>query len=785
LAIGGKIINNMLDGVNRRQRLLREVTASKFMTIVNLRIKGMNCAACANRIERVMRNNFETIECSVNFATEKATINYSPQDISLESIRETIIKIGFQVESIDPQKIPSIVLIERNEKQDLLELKNKVILAAILNVLLMLAMFPFAPYWFHNPWWQLILTTPILFWCGYSFWLGAWQSLKSFHANMNSLVVLGTGVAYFYSLILTLFPHWLNSSGITIHYYYESAATVITLILLGRFLEKRARRKTSTAMRQLIALQPKTASLIRNREIIEVAIEAIQIDDNILVKSGEIIPIDGIVITGNSLVDEAMVTGESTAINKGSGDEVIGGTINKTGSLQIRATKIGSDTFLARIIQMVERAQASKAEIQRIVDRVISWFVPVVLIIGLITFIIWYAIVQNLSLAIVTTVSVFVIACPCALGLATPTSIVVATGIAARKGILIKDARSLELANKIETIVFDKTGTLTQGKPTVTDFISMLDTSYCDKTWQEIDILAIAAVLESNSTHPLGEAIINYARSQLSTLPQPENIITIQDLSNFQTIAGKGISATITDKKITLGSQTWLEELGIETNKFRDIINAWESDRKTVVCLTIDAQVTAIFGIIDSLKPSALETVRKLQEMGLEVILLTGDNRQTAAAIGERLGIKQIFASVHPEEKATIIEQIQQQKNKLVAMVGDGINDAPALAQADLGIALGTGTDAAIAASDITLISGDLQGIVRAIDLSRATVKNIHQNLFFAFIYNLVAIPIAAGIFYPSFGFLLDPSVAGGAMALSSISVVTNALRLQKQCSIN
>jgi P-type Cu+ transporter len=649
----------------------------------------------------------------------------------------------------------------------------------------MVAMFPFAPHWLHNPWWQLIITTPILFWCGRSFWLGAWQGLKCFHANMNSLVVLGTGVAYFYSLTVTIFPQWLQESAITIHYYYESAATVITLILLGRFLEKRARRKTSTAMRQLVALQPKIAHLICDREIIEVEIEAIKIDDRLLVKSGATVPIDGIIIAGNSLVDEAMVTGESKGIQKTVGDEVIGGTINRTGSLEIRAIKVGEDTFLARIVRMVENAQASKAEIQRIADRLISWFVPVVLIVGSINFILWYSIAYNLNLAIITTVSIFVIACPCALGLATPTSIVVATGIAARQGILIKDARSLELANKLDTIVFDKTGTLTQGKPTVTDFISRSELLYSNIAWQELDILAIASALEITSTHPLGEAIVNYARSQLSTLPKQENIITIEDLQNIRAIIGKGISATIANREIKIGSQAWLTELGIEIDSFKNIIDTWEQERKTVVCLAIDTQIIAIFGIIDAIKPSAPKTVAKLQKMGLEVILLTGDNRQTATAIGERLGIKQIFATVHPEEKAKIIAQIQQRKHKLVAMVGDGINDAPALAQADLGIALGTGTDVAIAASDITLISDDLRGIIRAIDLSRATVKNIQQNLFFAFIYNLIAIPVAAGIFYPSFGFLLDPSVAGGAMALSSISVITNALRLQKQCSIN
>jgi P-type Cu+ transporter len=750
------------------------------VTTINFRIKGMSCAACANRIERVIQSNFKTIECKVNFATEKATIDYNSQEISLESIRDAITSIGYGVESIESQSLTSIDLIERQEKQDLRSLERRVILAGTLNLLLMLAMFPFAPHWLHDPWWQLILTTPILFWCGRSFWLGAWRSLKSLHADMNSLVVLGTGVAYFYSLFVTIFPQYLQQSVITIHYYYESAATIITLILLGRFLEKKARRKTSTAMRQLMNLQPQTAFLIKDRAIEEVTIENIQINDRILVKSGATIPIDGVVIDGNSLVDEAMVTGESKAIKKTNGDEVIGGTINKTSILKIKATKIGNDTFLAQIIRMVESAQASKAEIQRIADRIISCFVPVVLIIGILTFGYWYSIAHNLNLAIVTTVSVFVIACPCALGLATPTSIIVATGIAARRGILIKDARSLELANKIETIVFDKTGTLTEGKPTVTDFIARVYCLDSDITWQELDILAIAAELESTSNHPLAEAIVNYARIQSANLPARKNIITFEDLRDLQTIVGKGISTVIGNKTIRIGSQTWLTELGIVIDSFKDTITNLEKEEKTIVCLAIETQVTAIFSITDNIKQSASETVKKLQKMGLTAILLTGDNMQTAKAIGDRLGIRQIFANIRPDEKANIIAQIQQQKRKIVAMVGDGINDAPALAQADLGIALGTGTGVAVAASDITLISDDLMGIVGSIDISRATVKNIQQNLFFAFIYNLIAIPIAAGIFYQSFGFLLDPIVAGGAMGLSSISVVINALRLKK-----
>jgi Cu+-exporting ATPase len=490
------------------------------------------------------------------------------------------------------------------------------------------------------------------------------------------------------------------------------------------------------------------------------------------------------VIEGTSTIDEAMVTGESVPVKKQPGDEVIGATINKTGSFKFRATRVGRDTVLAQIVKLVQQAQGAKAPIQRLADQVTGWFVPVVIAIAIATFILWFNITGNLSMALITTVGVLIIACPCALGLATPTSVMVGTGKGAENGILIKGADSLEVAHKIQTIVLDKTGTLTQGKPTVTDYVTMLGTA----NQNELKLLRLAAAVERNSEHPLAEAVVKYAQSQEVSFPLPE-------AKDFEAIAGSGVQGIVSDRLVQIGTQRWMDELGIETLPLQGQKVAWESAGKTAVWIAIDREMQGLIAIADALKPSSGVAVRALQKLGLEVVMLTGDNRQTAEAIAQEVGISRVFAEVRPAQKAAIIQSLQAEKRRkarnkftlskiqnpksIVAMVGDGINDAPALAQADVGIAIGTGTDVAIAASDITLISGDLQGIVTAISLSRATMQNIRQNLFFAFIYNVAGIPIAAGILFPIFGWLLNPMIAGAAMAFSSVSVVTNALRLR------
>jgi len=576
---------------------------------------------------------------------------------------------------------------------------------------------------------------------------------------------LGTSAAYFYSVFVTFFPGLLTAQGLTPSVYYEVAASVVALILLGKTLENRAKGETSEAIRKLMGLQAKTARIIRNGEELEVPIAQVEIGDIVQVRPGEQIPVDGDVIEGASTVDEAMVTGESLPVKKQLGDEVIGATINKTGSFKFRATRVGKDTFLAQIVKMVQDAQGSKAPIQKLADQVTGWFVPAVIAIALATFIIWFNATGNFTLATVTMVEVLIIACPCALGLATPTAVMVGTGKGAENGILIKGAESLELAHKIHIIVLDKTGTITEGKPTVTDFVTIKGTANSN----ELKLLQLAASVERNSEHPLGEAVVRYAQSQE---------VNLTDVKNFEAIAGSGVRGVVEGKSIALGTLRWMQELGCDTEYLELRGRALEAASKTVVWMAVERKIEAILGIADALKPSSAQAVKALQKLGLEVAMLTGDNRATAESIAQSVGITRVFAEVRPDQKAAQIQALQR-GGKIVAMVGDGINDAPALALADVGIAIGTGTDVAIAASDITLISGDLQGIVTAIKLSRATMQNIRENLFFAFIYNIAGIPIAAGILYPIFGWLLNPIIAGAAMAFSSVSVVSNALRLR------
>jgi Cu+-exporting ATPase len=752
------------------------------MDTTTLKLQGMSCAACANSIEKAIQSVPGVVECSVNFGVEQATVKYNSRQISLKEIQQAVADAGYTAQPLED--IVAGDEPEADARQQAHKLKQKLIFGAVISLVLVIGSIPamtklhisFIPAWLHNYWVQLILTTPVMLWCGKIFFIGAWKAFKRHAADMNTLIALGTGAAYLYSLFVTIFPTILNLKS---DVYYETAAVVITLILLGRLLENRARGQTSDAIRKLMGLQAKTARVIRGNKEIDLAIAEVVVGDVVLVRPGEQIPVDGEVIEGISNVDESMVTGESIAVKKQPGDEVIGATINKTGSFKFQASRVGKDTVLAQIVKLVQQAQGSKAPIQRLADQVTGWFVPVVIAIAIATFMIWFDVMGNLTMALITTVGVLIIACPCALGLATPTSVMVGTGIGAENGILIKGADSLELAHKIKTIVLDKTGTLTEGKPTVIDFVSVHGTA----NRNEIKLLGLAAALERNSEHPLAEAVVKYAQSQQVNLVNAEK---------FEAIAGSGVQAIVSDRLVQIGTQRWMEELEIHTNvatlsskSLQDYKIAWETAGKTVIWIAIDGEIQGLMGIADTLKPSSAAAVKALQKLGLEVVMLTGDNRPTAEAIAQQVGISRIFAEVRPDQKAAIVQSLQSQgKNSdlklIVAMVGDGINDAPALAQADVGIAIGTGTDVAIAASDITLISGDLQGIVTAIQLSRATMQNIRQNLFFAFIYNVAGIPITAGILFPFFGWLLNPMVAGAAMAFSSVSVVSNALRLRK-----
>jgi Cu+-exporting ATPase len=745
------------------------------MEKATLKLRGMSCASCAKSIEEAISSVPGVNECSVNFGAEQATVEYDPRTTDVQTIQDAVDEAGYSAYPLQEQNLMAGE--DDTEKTTRLResryLLRKVIVAGVIGAVLVIGSLPmmlglnlpFIPTWLHNSWVQLVLTTPVLFWSGADFFKNAWKALKRHAATMDTLVALGTGAAYLYSLFATLFPGFFVAQGLKPDVYYEAAVVIIALILLGRWLENRAKGQTSEAIRKLVGLQAKTARLIRNGREVDVPIEQVQIDDVVLVRPGEKVPVDGEVVEGTSTVDEAMVTGESVPVKKQPGDEVIGATINKTGSFKFRATRVGKDTVLAQIVQLVQQAQGSKAPIQRLADQVTGWFVPAVIAIALLTFIIWYNIMGNVTLALITTVGVLIIACPCALGLATPTSVMVGTGKGAENGILIKGAESLELAHKIQTILLDKTGTITQGKPTVTDFVTV-DGTLNDN---EIKLIQLAASVERNSEHPLAEAVVRYAQSQE---------VTLADVRDFEAVAGSGVQGIVSNRLVQIGTQRWMEELGIDTQALQPDKERLEYLGKTAVWLAVDGEIKGVMGIADAIKPTSTQAVKALQKLGLEVVMLTGDNQRTAESIAREVGIGRVLAEVRPDQKAATVQKLQSE-SKIVAMVGDGINDAPALAQADVGIAIGTGTDVAIAASDITLISGDLQGIVTAIQLSRATIRNIRQNLFFAFIYNVAGIPIAAGILFPIFGWLLNPIIAGAAMAFSSVSVVSNALRLR------
>jgi P-type Cu+ transporter len=744
------------------------------MENITLKLRGMSCAFCAKTIEMAIRLVPGVTQSNVNFAADQANVTYDASKTDIATIQTAVESAGYSAQPISADVLAAPDDTDRRAQRiEQRQLLRQVWFSGTIAVILVVGSLPammglqlaFMPMWLHNPWLQLALTTPVLFWAGRSFFINAWKAFKRHTASMDTLVAIGTGTAYLYSLFPTAFPGWFSAQGLAADVYYEAATVIIALILLGRLLENRAKGQTSEAIRKLVGLQPRTARVIRNGQEIDIAIAEVMLNDIVLVRPGEKIPVDGKIIEGRSTIDEAMVTGESLPVHKQVGDEVIGATINQTGSFKFQTTRIGKDTFLAQIVKLVQQAQASKAPIQRLADQVIGWFVPVVIAIAITTFILWYNLMSNPTMALITTVGVLIIACPCALGLATPTSIMVGTGKGAENGILIRGAESLEQAHKLQTLVLDKTGTITAGRPTVTHFVP----SNGSIDHNERHLLHLAASVERNSEHPLAAAVVQYAQTQG---------VELTDVKNFQAIAGSGVQGDVADRLVQLGTHRWMQELGIATASLEALWEQLETMGKTVIWLAIDGQLEAIIGIADAVKPTSAHAIRTLQAMGLEVVMMTGDNRRTAHVIAQKVGIVRVFAEVRPDQKAATVAQLQAE-GKVVAMVGDGINDAPALAQADVGIAIGTGTDVAIAASDITLISGDLNGIATAIQLSRATMQNIQQNLFFAFIYNIIGIPIAAGILYPVFGWLLNPMVAGATMAFSSVTVVTNALRLK------
>jgi len=736
-------------------------------------VSGMTCASCVARVEEALSSVPGVISASVNLASEKATVEYL-EGTGLADMRRAVKDAGYE---LGPE-VQALEDVATTAQREIRVLRNRFIIAAILTASIMAL--GWGPSFVGKSYLLWALATPVQFWAGLRFYRGAWGALKHRTSDMNTLIAVGTSVAYFYSMIAVIFPGLFATGVLEPHLYFHTSAAIITLILLGRFLEARARGRTSEAIKKLIGMQPKTALVIHEGEQREIPVEEVQVGDLILVRPGERVTVDGIVHQGYSSVDESMITGESIPVEKKVGDEVIGATINKTGSLEIEATKVGKDTTLAHIVRMVEEAQGSKAPIQRLADVIASYFVPAVIGIAIVTFVVWYFVgpAPALTFAFLNFVAVLVIACPCALGLATPTAIMVGTGKGAEHGILIRNGEALERAHQINTVLLDKTGTLTRGEPVVTDVVAAPFSS-------PEEVLRLAASAEHSSEHPLGEAVVKAAL---------EKKLELSPSSDFNAIPGQGVEASVEGKKLFLGNLKLMEEQGLSLNGLETKAAELLEGGKTVMFLGRDSQVAGIIALADTLKPGAREALQALRKMGIETAMLTGDNRRTAEAIAREAGIDRVLAEVLPEHKAGEVKKLQEE-GKVVAMVGDGINDAPALAQANIGIAIGTGTDVAIETGDITLISGDLMGVVTAISLSKRTMRTIKQNLFWAFAYNTALIPIAAGVLYLAFGNIgvpsglrfvlgeygfLNPILAAAAMAASSITVVSNSLRLRR-----
>ncbi len=723
---------------------------------VELKITGMSCAACSAKIERRLGKMEGISSAAVNLATEKAAVEFDPKVVKVSDIVTVIGNLGYKAEKVED-------LSQDNEKaqreKEIKKLKTELITSAVLSSPLILAMLlslvKIDVAFLHNQYFQLVIATPVQFIIGWRFYKNAYHALKAKSSNMDVLIAMGTSAAYFFSIYNAFFVP--AQPGVMMKdLYFEAGAVIITLILLGKYFEAVAKGKTSEAIKKLMGLQAKTARVVVNGIEKDIPVEEVEVGFIIVVRPGEKIPVDGKIIEGNSSVDESMLTGESLPVEKKAGDSVIGATINKFGTFKFEATKIGKDTALSQIIKMVEEAQGSKAPIQKIADRVSGIFVPVVIGIAFITFLIWYLAAGDFTKAIVSAVSVLVIACPCALGLATPTAIMVGTGKGAENGILIKGGEHLERAYKLNSIVLDKTGTITKGKPEVTDIISL-------SNMDEEQILKLAAITEKSSEHPLGAAIYEKGKTSLGNLPDPDD---------FEAIPGRGVRAVIGDQEIYLGTRKLLKEKGIGIESIENTIAGLEDEGKTAMLMAVNNRAEAILAVADTVKENSKEAIEELQKMGIDVYMLTGDNKRTANAIAKQVGITNVLAEVLPENKAEEVEKLKKQ-GWIVGMVGDGINDAPALATADIGMAIGTGTDVAIEAADITLMRGDLRSIPTAIRLSKKTMKKIKQNLFWAFIYNIIGIPFAA------LG-LLSPIIAGGAMAFSSVSVVTNSLSLKR-----
>jgi Cu+-exporting ATPase len=763
---------------------------------ITIPVSGMTCASCVRRVERALTRQPGVADASVNLLLQQATVSFDPSAVTADRLVEAIRDTGY--DAALPPIYQSVVeeqdARDRAQQGEYEDFRRKAIVSGIAGIAVMLlsmslmagpvhghetvadpfmrwamtrltpALQSVAPWLYAVPapvltWGMLGLTLVIMLWAGRHFYIRAWSAFRHHSADMNTLIAVGTGAAFLYSVVATVSPGLFTRGGLTPDVYYEAVVIIIALILTGNAFEARAKRRTSAALRSLIQLQPALAHVIRDREEMELPVEAVRRGDLVTVRPGERLPVDGEVVQGRSALDESMLTGESMPVEKHAGDRVIGGTINGSGMLQYRATTLGADSVLARIVRLMHDAQGSRAPIQKLADRISGVFVPVVLIIAITTFVAWFVLAESAPVirGFAAAVAVLIIACPCAMGLAVPTAVMVATGRGAQRGILIKGGEALERAGHVTTVVLDKTGTVTEGKPAVTDV-----------HLEEAD-LRLAASLEAVSEHPLAQAIVRYARERGQSLLPPEN---------FESRTGRGAVGIVAGSMIAAGNAALMEDYGIEVAPLADRVERLAGQGRTPVFVAIDGRLAGLLAIADPIRSTSREAVDRLKRMGLEVVLLTGDHARTANAIGAEAGISDVVAGVLPEGKVEEVRRLQG-RGRIVAMVGDGINDAPALAQADIGIAMGTGTDVAAEAGDVVLMRSDLRGVVQAIALSRRTMRTMKQNLFWAFVYNVVGIPIAAGVLYPVFGLLLSPILASAAMAFSSVSVVSNSLRLR------
>jgi Cu+-exporting ATPase len=736
---------------------------------LTLPVRGMHCAACVGKVEGALAGVPGVEMAAVNLATEQAMITFDPARVNVDALQVAVAAAGYDLAAAPVSRDAAARDRAQEERErEQRRLRARVLVGALLSAPLLVGgmpeIAPWAPAWLRQPWIQFALATPVQFWVGAGFHAGFLHDVRYRTASMSTLVSLGTSAAYLFSVAVMLWPHVLHAAGAMT--YFETAAVVITLVVLGRWLEARARGRTSEAIRRLVSLAPRTARILRGSAEVDVPTGDVVVGDLIRIRPGERVPVDGTVVEGASTVDESMLTGESLPVDKSPDAAVSAGTVNRTGSFVFRATRVGAETTLARIVQLVEQAQGSRAPIQRLADRVAAVFVPIVLWIAAATFAGWWWLGPEPSIlhALTNAVAVLVIACPCAMGLATPTAIMVATGRGAEHGVLVRSAAALERLHSGTMAVFDKTGTLTLGRPIVTDVVAG------DPGTSEADVLGLAAAAEQGSEHPIGEAIATLAKERGLALPA---------VGEFVTVPGQGVDALASDGRVLLGNAALMQARGVDVGTLGPRADALAAEGKTVVYVALAGRALGLVAVADALKPEAAAVVAALRRRGLDIAMLTGDQRTTALAIARQAGIERVLAEVQPEDKAREISALKE-SGGVVAMVGDGINDAPALAQADVGIAMGSGTDVAIEAADVTLMRGDLGGVVTAVDLSRRTIRIVKQNLAWAFGYNIVLVPVAAGVLYPLWGILLSPILAGAAMALSSVSVVTNSLRLKR-----